>query len=117
MPAAQGTKVYATADGTVAFSGEKNGYGNCIDISHGNNYTTRYAHLSQILVPSGKTIKRGELIGLVGSTGKSTGPHLHYEVHFKGEPQNPVGYFFLDISPEQYEGMVNRANSAGHVMD
>ena len=117
MPAAVGTKVYATANGTVSFAGEKNGYGNCVDISHGNNYMTRYAHLSQILVPSGKAVKRGELIGLVGSTGKSTGPHLHYEVHFKGEPQNPVGFFFLDISPDDYEGMVNRANSAGHVMD
>lgn len=117
MPAQTGTKVYATADGKVEFSGNKEGYGNCIDINHGYNYKTRYAHLSKILVPSGKNVKRGELIGLVGSTGKSTGPHLHYEVHFKNQPQNPVGYFFLDISPDQYESMVNRANSAGHVMD
>ena len=117
MPAEVGTKVYASADGIVSFSGVKEGYGNCIDINHGYNYSTRYAHLSKTLVPNGKRIKRGELIGLVGSTGKSTGPHLHYEVHFKNEPQNPVGYFFLDISPDQYESMVNRANSAGHVMD
>lgn len=117
MPAAIGTKVYATADGTVSFAGQKEGYGNCVDINHGYNYDTRYAHLSKILVPNGKSVKRGELIGLVGSTGKSTGPHLHYEVHFKNEPQNPVGYFFLDVSPDQYESMVNRANSAGHVMD
>ena len=117
MPASVGTPVYATADGTVTFSGDKNGYGNCIDIDHGFNYLTRYGHLSKILVRAGKKVQRGEMIGLVGSTGKSTGPHLHYEVHFKDQPQNPVGYFFLDISPELYEGMVRRAESAGHVMD
>lgn len=117
MPASVGTKVYATADGVVSYSGEKSGYGNCVDINHGFNYLTRYAHLSKVLVPNGKKVKRGQLIGLVGSTGLSTGPHLHYEVRFKDEPQNPVEYFFLDIPPEDYEAMVRRANSSGHVMD
>lgn len=117
MPADIGTNVYATADGTVSFTGVKSGYGNCIDIDHGNNYVTRYAHLSKISVSTGKKIKRGELIGEVGSTGKSTGPHLHYEVRLKDVAQNPVDFFFLDVTPEQYDGMVKRANNAGHVMD
>ena len=95
MPASVGTKVYATANGTVSFAGEKNGYGNCVDISHGNNYMTRYAHLSQILVPSGKAVKRGELIGLVGSTGKSTGPHLIMRFTSRGNPRIPWDFSSL----------------------
>lgn len=112
-----GTDVFATGDGVVESAERKGTYGNCIDISHGYNYLTRYAHLSEILVSPGQEIKRGDLIGKVGSTGKSTGPHLHYEVRFKDEPQNPVNYYFLDISPEQYDEMVREAENAGHVMD
>ena len=112
-----GTQVFATADGKVAFADQKSGYGNCIDIDHGYNYTTRYAHLSKILVAPGATVKRGELIGLVGSTGKSTGPHLHYEVHYKEKPQNPVNYYFMDLSPEEYDEMIEIAENAGYVMD
>lgn len=115
--AKMGTKVYATADGQIDFADKKSGYGNCIDIDHGYNYMTRYAHLESILVKPGQKVKRGELIGLVGSTGKSTGPHLHYEVRFKGEPQNPVNYYFMDLSPEEYEEMIEIAENAGHVMD
>lgn len=115
--ASAGTEVFATADGKVSFAGTKGGYGNTVDINHGYNYTTRYAHLSKILVPEGKEVKRGELIGHVGSTGKSTGPHLHYEVRFKGEPQNPVNYYFMDLGPEEYEEMIELAEKAGHVMD
>lgn len=115
--AAMGTQVFATADGVVDFAGQKGGYGNCIDIGHGNNYMTRYAHLEKILVSPGKKVKRGELIGLVGSTGKSTGPHLHYEVRFKDEPQNPVNYYFLDLTPEEYDEMIEMAENAGHIMD
>lgn len=117
IAADMGTEIYATADGVIDFAGEKNGYGNCIDIDHGNDYKTRYGHLSKILVKNGERVKRGTLIGLVGSTGKSTGPHLHYEVHFKGEPQNPVNYFFLDITPGQYDAMIKKAESAGRSMD
>ncbi|MDE5645883.1 MAG: M23 family metallopeptidase [Muribaculaceae bacterium] len=112
-----GTPVYATGDGTVEVAERKSGYGNCIDIAHGYNYLTRYAHLSEILVTPGQEVKRGDLIGKVGSTGKSTGPHLHYEVRFKDEPQNPVNYYFMDVSPEQYAEMVREAENAGHVMD
>lgn len=112
-----GTQVFATADGVVSYADNKSGYGYCIDIDHGYNYITRYAHLSKILVPAGKKVKRGELIGLVGSTGKSTGPHLHYEVHFKDKPQNPINYYFMDLTPEEYEEMIVMAENAGHVMD
>ncbi len=115
--ARQGTDVFATADGTVDVAERVSEYGNCIDISHGYNYLTRYAHLSEILVTPGQKVKRGELIGRVGSTGKSTGPHLHYEVRLKDEPQNPVNYYFMDLTPDEYAEMIQMAEDAGHVMD
>ena len=115
--APSGTEVYATADGIVEIADRKGGYGNMIDITHGYNYLTRYAHLSKIIVSEGDEVKRGQLIGYVGSTGKSTGPHLHYEVRFKDEPQNPVNYYFMDLTPEEYADMIQLAENAGHVMD
>ena len=115
--ASQGTDVFATGDGIVKVAGREKGYGNCIDIEHGYNYLTRYAHLSEVLVRQGEEVKRGQLIGKVGSTGKSTGPHLHYEVRYKGMPQNPVNYYFMDLSPEEYYEMIQIAENAGHVMD
>lgn len=115
--AATGTPVFATADAVVEVADRKDSYGNCIDLNHGYYYMTRYAHLSQILVKPGQKVKRGEMIGKVGSTGKSTGSHLHYEVRFKGEPQNPVNYYFMDLTPEQYVDMIQLAENSGHVMD
>lgn len=112
-----GTPVYATADAVVTSADRKPGYGNCIDLDHGYNYLTRYAHLSQILVEQGQKVKRGELIGKVGSTGKSTGSHLHYEVRFKEETQNPVNYYFMDLSPKEYADIIRLAENSGHVMD
>lgn len=112
-----GTPVYATADGVVVAAERTGGYGNIIDVSHGYNYVTRYAHLSKISVQDGQNVHRGDKIGEVGSTGKSTGPHLHYEVLFKDEPQNPVNYYFLDVTPEQYQAIVEAAENAGHIMD
>lgn len=112
-----GTPVYATGDGTVTHGSWKSQYGNMIEIDHGYNYTTRYAHLSQILVKPGQKVKRGDLIGKVGNTGKSTGSHLHYEVRFRGQPQNPVNYYFYDLTPEEYDRMIIEAENAGHVMD
>lgn len=112
-----GTQVFATADGIVETAGRKSEYGLCIDISHGYSYMTRYAHLSEVLVKEGEKVSRGQLIGKVGSTGKSTGPHLHYEVRSKGEPQNPVNYYFMDLTPDEYAEMIKEAENAGHVMD
>ena len=112
-----GTPVYATADGTVTASSWQSAYGNMVQIDHGFNYTTRYAHLSKLIARPGQQVRRGDLIGLVGNTGKSTGPHLHYEVRYRGAPQNPVNYYFYDLTPEQYDEIVNLAENAGHVMD
>lgn len=112
-----GTPVYATGDGRVISSGWNSGYGNLIEIDHGYHYVTRYAHLSEMLVRQGQTVHRGDLIGRVGNTGKSTGPHLHYEVRLNGVPQNPVHYYFYDLTPQQYDEMIRQAENAGHVMD
>jgi len=105
-----GTPIYATADGVVqkvefSFSG----YGKMIDIDHGFGYMTRYAHMHGFAVRRGQKIKRGELIGYVGNTGLSTGPHLHYEVHINGKVVNPVYYFFNDLNPEDYEKILKLA--------
>lgn len=112
-----GTPVYATGDGTVTQAGWESGYGKSIVIDHGYNYITRYAHLSDMVVRPGQTVKRGDLIGKSGNTGKSTGPHLHYEVRYRGTPQNPVNYYFMDLTPEEYDEMIRQAENAGHVMD
>ncbi len=87
-----GTPVIAPANGVVAFAGRKDGFGNLIIIDHGHGITTRYGHLSKILVKVGQHVKRGEKIGEIGNTGRSTGPHLHYEVHVNGVPVNPERY-------------------------
>lgn len=115
--ASKGTDVFATGDAKVIVAGREAGYGNCVDLDHGYNYVTRYAHLSEILVKPGEEVKRGQLIGRVGSTGKSTGPHLHYEVRYKDVPQNPVNYYFMDLTPDEYYEMIQLAENAGHVMD
>lgn len=88
----KGDQVVAPADGVVIKTGWQGGYGNLIEISHGNNLTTRYGHLSEIEVEVGQTVARGEQIGRVGSTGRSTGPHLHYEVRIDNKPVDPRGY-------------------------
>ncbi len=112
-----GTPVYATANGRVRTASWQGAYGNMVEIDHGFNYTTRYAHLSKIITHDGALVKRGDLIGLVGNTGKSTGSHLHYEVRLRGAPQNPVNYYFFDLTPEQYDEIVSLAENAGRVMD
>ena len=86
-------------------------------IDHGFGYVTRYAHLSKIKVRVGQKVVRGEVIGEVGSTGKSTGPHLHYEVHVKGQVVNPVNYYFMDLSADDYDKMIQIAANHGKVFD
>ena len=93
------------------------GYGNTIEIDHGFGYLTRYAHLQGFNTKVGKKVVRGEIIGKVGSTGKSTGPHLHYEVYVKGQVVNPVNYYFMDLSAEDYEKMIQLAANHGKVFD
>lgn len=87
-----GTPIYATADGVVSKAGWGNGYGNMVQISHGAGMETRYGHMSRLLVASNTRVRRGQLIGLMGSTGRSTGSHLHYEVRIDGRAVNPVPY-------------------------
>ena len=91
MGAPSGTPIYAAADGVVVLANERGGYGNCTLIDHGNSLATLYGHQSRIVVQAGQSVTRGELIGYVGSTGMSTGPHLHLETRVKGMPINPMG--------------------------
>ncbi len=91
-----GTPIYAPADGIVKRAYYAGGFGNHIKLQHGAGYTTLYAHLSKIKVKHGQKVKRGDIIGLTGNTGRSTAPHLHYEIHHNGKPQNPLDYFFSD---------------------
>jgi murein DD-endopeptidase MepM/ murein hydrolase activator NlpD len=90
--AERGTPVVVAANGTVVFASWKNGYGQMVEVDHGDGLTTRYAHLSKIEIELGQQLTRGQLLGRVGSTGRSTGPHLHYEVRIDGESVNPLAY-------------------------
>lgn len=113
-----GTDVYATGDGVVEkIEINSWGYGREVVIDHGFGYKTRYAHLSSFIVNEGDTVKRGDLIGLVGNSGKSTGPHLHYEVEKDGHKVNPINFFHSDLSPEQYEKIIEISRNALKSMD
>jgi murein DD-endopeptidase MepM/ murein hydrolase activator NlpD len=116
--APQGTPIYATADGTVTTSGNSgNGYGNHVIINHGYGYETLYGHMVRVKTRNGQAVKRGEVIGWVGSTGKSTGPHCHYEVHKNGEKINPIYFFFNDLSPEQFDMLLKKAAASNQSFD
>ncbi|RYY43720.1 MAG: M23 family metallopeptidase [Sphingomonadales bacterium] len=92
IPGAIGTPIYATADGIISHSGRRGGYGNLVQINHGRGIETRYGHLSKILVGDNARVRRGQIIGLMGSTGRSTGSHLHYEVRVDGKAVNPIPF-------------------------
>ncbi len=111
------TPVYATADGTVIVANEKRGHGKQIRISHSFGYKTIYSHLSKIMVHRGKKIKRGQIIGLVGNTGKSITPHLHYEISLDGKTVNPINFFFADLSPTQYNQLIEISSRGGLSLD
>lgn len=106
ITAPKGTPVYATADGVVSYKQAQSGYGTSVLLNHGYSYETLYAHLSKRAVKPGQKIKRGELVGYVGNTGFSVGSHLHYEVWKNGIPVNPVYYFISDITPEEYNSIL-----------
>ena len=114
-----GTDVYATGNGTIISAGRDDGggYGNEIIIDHGYNYQTVYAHLSRIFVRPGQKILRGQIIGYVGNTGKSTSPHLHYEVRKNGLAVNPIYFFFNDITPDQFKMMLDFSSRPSQTMD
>jgi murein DD-endopeptidase MepM/ murein hydrolase activator NlpD len=116
--APQGTPIYATANGRITVAGNTgDGYGNHVVINHGYGYETLYGHMVRVKVRSGQLVKRGEVIGWVGSTGKSTGPHCHYEVHKNGQKIDPVYFFYNDLSPEQYDLLLKRAASSNQSLD
>ena len=112
-----GTEIYATGNGVVTFAAWKQGYGNCLIIDHGYGYQTLYGHMSKFKKRVGQKVTRGEVIGEVGNTGKSTGPHLHYEVIVRGKHDNPSKYYYMDLSPEEYDRMIQIAENHGQVMD
>lgn len=113
-----GTPIYATGNGVVAkVEPYGRGYGNNVVVNHGYGYATLYGHMSRMAVRPGQKINRGDLIGYVGNTGTSTGPHLHYEVHKNGSPVNPINFYFNDLSPDQYDKMVEISSRAGQAFD
>ncbi len=113
-----GTPIYATGDGKIIRADRKSsGYGNHVRIDHGYGYITLYAHMSKMNVKIGQNVKRGDVIGYVGNTGKSFGPHCHYEVRKNNTPINPVNFYFNDLSPEEYAKMVDMSNSPMQSMD
>lgn len=106
-----GTEIFATGDGIVQKTANDGwGYGNHVVIDHGFGYSTLYGHLSKIVVSPGQTVKRGQLIGHAGNTGRSTGPHLHYEVRRGGNPLNPAFFYHNDLTDEQYRRMIEMSN-------
>jgi len=113
-----GKPVYATGNGVVEFAEtDGSGYGIHVKINHGFGYLTLYGHLSALKCVTGQKIKRGDLIGLVGSTGKSVGPHLHYEVHKNGVPVNPVNYYFSDLTQEEYNDLIELSRQPSQSFD
>ncbi len=113
LTARKGTKIYATGDGVVEVSGRNakgfSGYGIVVVVNHGNGFKTLYAHMNDVSVKQGQKVKRGELLGHVGSTGLAQGPHLHYEVIQNGKKVDPVYYFYNDLNPEEYEQVIEAA--------
>lgn len=101
-----GTPVYATGDGIITASYHSSSYGNVIFINHGYGYQTRYAHLVKYIVKRGESVKRGQIIGYVGNTGRSEAPHLHYEVLYNYKPVNPINFFQRDLDNEEYERLI-----------
>ena len=105
--APQGTEIYSTGDGIVeAADARAQGYGNHVVINHGYGYRTLYGHMLRFAVRRGQRVKRGQLIGYVGSTGLSTGPHVHYEVIKGGKKVNPINFYYNDLTPEQYQKLI-----------
>ena len=115
--ASSGTAIQATGDGVVEIASVNGGYGNCVIVNHGFGYQTLYGHMMRIDVKAGQKIKKGERLGVVGSTGSSTGPHCHYEVHFNGNIVDPLPFCLDGLSPMEYAALVNAASREGRSLD
>ena len=115
---ARGIPIYATGNGVVTRAdGSASGFGNHVRIDHGFGYLTLYAHLSKYNVKRGQKVKRGDLIGFVGSTGRSQAPHLHYEVHKNGHAINPINFYYGNLTPEEFKEMLKAASQEGQSYD
>lgn len=113
-----GTPIYATADGVVQIAGfNTDGYGNKVVINHGFGYQTLYGHMARVKAKVGQSVKRGEVIGYIGNTGKSTGPHCHYEVIKRGIKVDPVYYFYNDLTPAQFDRILKAAAANKQSLD
>lgn len=113
-----GTPIYATADGTIKEAGyNTGGFGNHVVINHGYGYQTLYGHMSRIAVRDGQSVKRGQVIGYVGNSGKSTGAHLHYEVIKNGTHLDPVYFFYNDLTPAQFDAILKKAKASNQSLD
>jgi murein DD-endopeptidase MepM/ murein hydrolase activator NlpD len=113
LTAPRGTKIFATADGVVVEARwSSGGYGNKIVINHGYGYQTLYGHCHKLLVEKGQKVKRGDVIGIVGNTGLSVSPHLHYEVHVNGRAVNPIHYYANDLSADEFDKMIELLSTA-----
>lgn len=112
-----GANIYATADGEIKRASWVSGYGQLVEIEHGFGYKTRYGHMSKILVKTGQKVKRGEVIGLVGNSGMSTAPHVHYEVYKDDKAVNPIYYFHGDLTAEEYAILLERSALENQSMD
>ncbi len=118
LTAPQGTSIYATADGKVVQAGFRaGGFGKKIYLNHGHGYCTLYGHCDEVMVQPGQVVKRGEMIGRVGSTGLSKSPHLHYEVHVNGRPVDPINYYANDLTASEYDRMIGMLSDADPSFD
>jgi murein DD-endopeptidase MepM/ murein hydrolase activator NlpD len=116
--APKGTPIYATGNGKIEIvKKSKRGFGNYVKINHGFGYTTLYGHMQKYTVRKGQKVKRGDLIGYVGSSGTSTAPHLHYEVVKGNRKMNPIYYYFNDLTPEEYDMMLDMASKENQSLD
>ena len=114
----RGTPIYATGSGKVIRADNRaTGFGKHVRIDHGFGYITIYAHMSKYNVKRGNKVKRGDVIGYVGSTGRSQAPHLHYEVHYNKRKVNPINFYYGDLSPEEFKEMLKMASQEGQSLD
>jgi murein DD-endopeptidase MepM/ murein hydrolase activator NlpD len=112
-----GTPIFASGNGKVVKAHRSSTFGKVVYIEHGYGYKTIYAHMSKIVAKKGQKVKRGDLIGYVGNTGRSAAPHLHYEVHKNGRPVNPIYYYYGDLSPEEFLAMQKASQQKGQSYD
>ncbi len=115
--APRGTPIFASGDGKIVRANRSSSYGNVVYLEHGYGYKTIYAHMQKIKVRKGQKVKRGDLLGWVGNTGRSEAPHLHYEVHKNGRPINPIYYYYGNLSPEEFVEMQKASELQGQSLD